>query len=214
MNVEEAKKKLEDSKRFVESYKFEPEELLADIDECLSDSRFKAVKDYMILLSTYLAISLIVLKLGGRTYRISFIAGLILITLFHWLSPSTRLNWTYFKKLKYTVLNTVSLFEVMRDNKDNDWTATHLAIIMIQEKIMSDLKLLTLGVEVITANDLQKKLTDFYRYLSCECFVIGMESDIDRVNKNQTDNSKCLKNEYNNLAKEFGVDKKEEKEDE
>lgn len=214
MNVEEAKKRLEDSKSYAESYEFKPEAILEEINKCLSDSKFKAFKDYLILLTTYLVISLITIKLGGRMYRAAFIAGIILVTLIHWLSPSTRLDWTYFKKLRCTLLDTLCLFEAMRANKDSDWTATHLAIIMVQEKLMSDLKLLSIGTKVIVDHDIHKQLIDLYKYISCECFIIGMEEDIDKVDESTTDGSKCLKDEYSMLAKEFGIGEREEKEDE
>lgn len=181
MNVEEAKKRFEeDAKLYVASYEFKPKEILDEIDRCLNDSKFKVFKDYLILLTTYLVISLITIKLGGRMYRAAFIAGLILITLIYWLSPNTRLNLVYFKKLKRAVGDTLCLFEAMRVNKDINRTVTHLAIITIQEKILSDFELLPIGIKAIVDHDMNKQLIDLYKYICYECFVISMEEDIDK----------------------------------
>lgn len=165
--------KIAEYKQLVKLYKYNPSEIVHELNMCISDAKYNAFKGCLICLTIYLGLEMLIIAFGVRASKLGMIIGVISVITLYWLNPRSRIDWRYFKAIKSTLLITLANFEFIIKRK----VSLNDPIVM---KFYEGLMIQGLMAEDearVHSDQIHYEIRDLYSYMLYKIFLMALEEE-------------------------------------
>jgi len=165
--------KIAEYKQLVKLYKYNPSEIVHELNMCISDARYEAFKGCLLCLTIYLMLEILIIAIDVGLSKIGMIVGAIAVVILYWLNPRSRIDWRYFKAVKSVLLITLANFETVIKRKvslDDPIVMKFYEGLMIQGLMAED-------EAKMHRDEIHYKIRDLYSYMLYKIFLMSLDEE-------------------------------------
>lgn len=163
--------KIDEYRQRVGLYKYNPSEIVHELNICISDARYKAFKGCLICLTIYLGLVMFIAALGITQSKLGIVIGVLLVVILYWINPRSRIDWRYFKAVRSVLVITLANFESIIKRKislNDPVTMKFYEDLMIQGLMAED-------SAKVYHDQIHDDIRDLYCYMLYTIFLISLE---------------------------------------